>query len=526
LNMRSLKIYFVAVAGISLCLTGSSANAEDCASLAKLRLPSTQITVAQVVAAGDFDPPAAKRVSVTRPFCRVAVVSTPASDSRIEFEVWLPTTGWNGKFQGIGNGGFAGSISFYDLARAVDHGYAAASTNTGHYADGTDASWALNHPDKIVDFGYRAIHLTNVNGKAIIKAFYGSAPKRAFFSSCSNGGRQALMEAQRYPDDYDGIIAGAPANYWTHLLSNAAWDNQALLKDTTTYIPAAKLPAIENAALAACDAQDGVKDEVIEDPPHCRFDTSVLLCHGADTNTCITEPQLKVLNGLYAGGRTRAGEQVFPGYSPGGEADPAGWQPWITGPAPEKSLMYAFSTQFFKNMVYMDPAWDFHTFDMDRDTKAADEKMARDLNANDPDLSRFRTRGGKLILYHGWNDAAIAPTATITYYQRVVKKLGPAQTDGFVRLFMVPGLEHCTGGTGPDRFGQDTVASGDPEHSIASALEQWVEGGAAPNRIVAAKRELNGKVNRTRPICAYPAIAHYKGSGSTDTAENFTCSTR
>jgi Tannase and feruloyl esterase len=508
---------------MTVCLCAAQARAKDCASLAKLNLPGTEVTVAQVVPAGDFTPPGAKMMLVATAFCRIAAVSAPAPDSHIDFEVWLPTTGWNGKFQGIGNGGFAGNIEYRALGSAVSHGYAAAATNTGHYAEGTDASWALNHPDKITDFGHRAIHLTNLNAKAIIKAFYGSPPKRAYFSACSNGGRQALMEAQRYPEDYDGIIAGAPASYWTHLLSNAAWDAQALLKDSATYIPPAKLPAIQNAALAACDAQDGVKDGVIEDPPHCHFDTSVLLCHASETDACLTQPQLEVLNKLYSGAHTTAGEQVFPGYSPGGEAEPPGWQPWITGPAPAKSLMYAFATQFFKNMVFNDPAWDFHTFDIDRDTKTADKKRAQDLNANDPDLSSFQAHGGKLILYHGWSDAAIAPTATVNYYRAVMKKLGAAQTNEFVRLFMVPGLEHCTGGAGPDRFGQDGVASGDPQHNIGSALEQWVEGGPAPSQIIAAKREKDGSVTRTRPICAYPAIGHYKGSGSTDAAENFTC---
>jgi feruloyl esterase len=453
----------------------------------------------------------------------VVAVSTPTPDSQIDFEVWLPTTGWNGKLQGIGNGGFAGSIDFAALSRAVARGYAAASTNTGHYASGTDASWALNHPEKIVDFGHRAIHLTSINAKSIIKAFYGSAPKRAYFSSCSNGGRQGLMEAQRYPGDYDGIIAGAPASYWTHLLSNAGWDLQTTLKDAGSYIPPAKLPAIQNAALAACDANDGVKDGVIEDPSRCHFDTSVLRCRGPETDACLTAEQLDVLNKLYSGAHTSAGAQIFPGYSPGGEADPAGWRPWITGPAPEKSLLYAFATQFFKNMVYNNPDWDFHTYNSDRDTRAADEKRAGDLNANDPDLAHFKARGGKLILYHGWSDAAIAPTATVNYYQAVAKKFGQAQTEQFVRLFMVPGLQHCSGGAGPDYFGQDEAAYGDPQNNIGAALEQWVTGGPAPNQIIAAKRQSDGTVTRTRPLCAYPATAHYKGSGSTDQAANFTC---
>lgn len=520
--MRRLRIPIV-LATVAVSITAGQSGANDCASLAKLSLPNTHIQSAQVVTSGDFNLPNAKSIPVKTPFCRVAAIATPTPDSQIEFEVWLPVAGWNGKFQGIGNGGFAGSIEYAALGYAVNRGYATASTNTGHSAGGTDANWALNHPEKIVDFGYRAIHLTNVNAKAMIKAFYGSDPTRAYFSSCSNGGRQALMEAQRYPTDYDGIIAGAPANFWTHLLANGAWDDEALLKDGSSYIPSAKLPAIENAALAACDAQDGVKDGVIENPSRCRFNTNVLLCHGPETDSCLTHAQLGVLNRLYAGARTTSGEQIFPGYSPGGEAEPAGWKPWITGAAPEQSLMYAFSTQYFKNMVFNDPRWDFHKFDVDRDTKIADKKTAGILNANDPDLSRFKAHGGKLILYHGWSDAAIAPTATVHYYQQIIAKMGTAQTNEFVRLFMVPGLQHCSGGTGPDRFGQDQVATGDPQHDIGSALEQWVQGGPPPSQIIAAKIGNDGKLIRTRPICAYPAVARYKGSGSTEAAENFTC---
>jgi hypothetical protein len=507
---------------------GSAAfAAQSCASLAKLELPATSITRAESVPAGTFTPPAGKAIPDLPAFCRVAGVIKPSADSNIQFEVWMPAAGWNGKFQGVGNGGYAGAISYEQLGAVVAHGYATASTDTGHQAGGTDAAWALKHPEKIADFGYRAVHETAVKAKAIIRAFYGEGPQRSYFSSCSNGGRQALMEAQRYPEDYDGIIAGAPANYWTHLLANAAWDLLALLGDKDSYIPPKKLPAIEAAALAACDALDGVKDRVVEDPSRCHFDPGVLLCQGPETDSCLTSPQLTALKKLYAGGRTSRGAQVFPGYSPGGEAEPGGWAPWITGPAPEKSLMYAFGTQFFKNMVYDDPAWDYHTFDVDRDTKAADEKMARLLNATNPDLSRFRARGGKLILYHGWSDAAIAAENTIDYYESVVAKAGAKKAATFVRLFMVPGMQHCGGGPGPNSFGQFSVASGDPDHDIDAALERWVEQGIAPERIIAVKRknDLDPKsaVVRTRPLCAYPLTARYKGSGSTDDAANFVC---
>jgi feruloyl esterase len=407
----------------------------------------------------------------------------------------------------------------------VAHGYTTASTDTGHSGGATDAGWARAHPEKIVDFAYRAIHDMTVSAKTIIRAFYDQGPGHSYFSSCSNGGRQALMEAQRYPDDYDGIIAGAPANYWTHLLANAVWNLQALAGDG--YIPSKKLPAIQAAALAACDALDGVTDGVIEDPSRCHFDPAPLECQGAETDACLTAPQVTALKKLYAGGQLAGGKRLFPGYAPGSEAAPGGWALWITGPAPERSLMFAFGTQFFKNMMFGDPAWDYRTFDADRDTKAADEKMAPILNATNPDLSRFRARGGRLILYHGWSDAAIGPQNTIDYFESVTAKMGARQTRQFVRLFMVPGMQHCFGGAGPSSFGQLGATGGDADHDIDAALERWVEKNIAPEQIVAAKRKNDfdpkSDAVRTRPLCAYPAVARYKGSGSTDDAANFVC---
>ena len=406
---------------LAACLQVSSAAraAQTCESLAKLDLPATSITSAESVAAGSFTPPGGKAITYLPAFCRVTGAIKPSPDSNIQFEVWMPASNWNGKFQGAGNGGFAGYIGYDQLANAVRHNYTSAATDTGHRATpGVDAGWALDHPEKIADFGYRAIHETAVKAKAILHAFYGEAPKRSYFSSCSNGGRQALMEAQRYPEDYDGIIAGAPANYWTHLLANAAWDDLALLGDKDSFIPPKKLPAIQAAALAACDALDGVKDGVIEDPSRCHFDPGVLLCQAAEQDSCLTAPQVAALKKLYAGGRNSHG-QLFPGYAPGGEAESGGWAVWITGAVPERSLMYAFGTQFFKNMVFDNAAWDYHTFNADRDTKAADDKQSGNLNATDPDLGRFRERGGKLILYHGWSDASRRRTpSTITTASR------------------------------------------------------------------------------------------------------------
>ena len=477
--------------------------AATCESLSTLALPFTGITTAQTVATGSFTPPNGQPVTNLPSFCRVAGVMHPVEDSTITFEVWIPSAGWNGRFYGIGNGGYAGTIGYGALGAAVRRGYAAASTDTGHTAKSgaPDASWALGHPQKIIDFGYRAIHETAVKGKAIAAALYGSAVERAYFNSCSNGGRQALMEAQRYPEDYDGIVAGAPANFWTHLLTEAMWDVQALLGQPGSYIPASKMTAIENAVLAACDAADGVKDGVVDDPSQCHFDPSTLLCKGEDSDACLTTPQVATLRKLYDG----PGAKIFPGHAPGGESGPEGWPAWVTGAAPEKSLGFAFGTQFFKNMVYPDAAWDYHTFSLGRDVKKADERMARDLNATDADLKPFAHHGGKLILYHGWSDAAIPPYNTIDYYNRVAAKLKPKETESFVRLYMAPGMQHCDGGPGPNSF------------DMNQPLEKWVEQGVPPGPIIATRP------GRSRPLCPYPEVARWKGSGSTDEAANFSC---
>jgi hypothetical protein len=503
-----------------------AAKAASCESLSTLKLPNTTITSAQSVAAGGFEMPSPgferPPAKDTPAFCRVIAEIKPSKDSDIKLEVWMPATGWNGKYQGIGNGGFAGSISYAGLADALKAGYATASTDTGHTGAPTDARWALGHPDRIIDFGYRAIHEMTVKAKAIIRAFYGEDSKRSYFGSCSNGGRQALMEAQRFPDDYDGIIAGAPANFWTHLLTAGAWDLQATMSDPASYIPAAKIPALSAAVLKACDAQDGVSDGIVNDPRRCRFDPASMLCQEGENNSCLTAPEVTALNKLYAGPKSSKGERIFPGRVVGGEDGPGGWSLWITGAAPGTSLMYQFTTGFFSDMVFDDPKWDFKTFNFDNGVQTADEKQAKNLNATNPDLKAFRARGGKLIIYHGWSDAAISALSSIDYYNSVEAKMGARETAQFVRLFMVPGMQHCGGGPGANSFGQlgrGAAASSDPQRSVYSALEQWVEKGVAPDKIIGSGQA--GKM--TRPLCPFPQTAKYKGTGDTNDEANFVC---
>jgi feruloyl esterase len=504
-------------------LRSAVAATKTCESLAQLNLPNTKITAAQPVTAGEFTVPGRPAsIKGLPPFCRVAATLTPSADSDIKIEVWFPLTAWNGKYRGQGNGGFAGAISFETMASAIKLGYATAGTDTGH--GGNDAAWALGHREKVVDFGWRAIHEMTLTAKAIIQNFYGESPKRSYFSSCSDGGREALMEAQRFPADYDGIIAGAPANYWSRLLT-AGMVMQTVTLNGDDYIPASKLPAITYAVMNACDALDSVKDGLLTDPRQCPFDPAVLICKGADSDSCLTVAQARALKSIYAG-LYDGGRLYLPGYAPGSEE--SGWNSWITGPMPRRSIGFFFGSQFFANMVYEKADWDYLTFNFAEASKLAESKTAAALDATDPNLSAFMKRGGKLIMYHGWNDPAIPPLNTINYFESVLARMGKSDSGSFMRLFMVPGMGHCGGGPGPNAFGQGGPANpDDPEHNIYRALEQWVEQGVAPERLTATKynddRNPALGIKMTRPLCAYPGTAKYKGSGDPNDAINFVC---
>ncbi|HLW79873.1 MAG TPA: tannase/feruloyl esterase family alpha/beta hydrolase, partial [Terriglobia bacterium] len=520
---------------LSACAAATQAAQTPCESLAQAALPKAKITLAQSVAAGAFTLPAGQAFGPgpgptfkdVPAFCRVTVEATPTADSDIKIEVWLPATGWNGKFRGQGNGGFAGVIDYPGLAEAVKSGYASAGTDTGHAGSGVDATWALGHPEKVIDFGYRGVHEMTLKAKALIDAFYGSSAQRSYFAACSDGGREALMEAQRFPEDYDGILAGAPANYWTHLLTSAMADVKAATQDPASYIPASKMPALSAAVLAACDAGDGVTDGIVSDPMHCRFQPTTLLCHGAESDACLTPKQAATLMKLYEGPNDPHGHKVFPGYVPGGEDGPGGWGLWITGSAPDRSLLSFFGVGYFRNMVYEKADWDPKTFEIGPALDLADAKTGQALNSIEPNLAPFQSRGGKLIVYHGWADAAIAAPNSINYYNSVVAKMGPAATDSFARLFMAPGLQHCGGGPGPNSFGQfGASVPNDPDHSIYLALEQWVEKGRAPAKVIATKFVDDSPakgVKMTRPLCPYPEAAFYKGTGDVNDAANFVC---
>ncbi len=516
---------------------------QPCEHLTKLKLEQATITSSAVVPAGAFKFPAPTTIAAPSvdlgAYCRVEGVARPTSDSEIKFEVWMPVSGWNGKYLQVGNGGFAGHIPAVAMTSPLERGYATAGTDDGHTGpEKPDASWALGHPEKVVDFGYRAVHQTTLQAKTVIRAFYGKKPARAYFDGCSDGGREALMEAQRFPKDFDGIVVGAPANYWTHHFAGFIWDEKALLDDPASAIPVNKLPIVQRAALVACDTLDGAKDGLIEDPPRCQFDPATIQCQGASDVDCLSAPQVEALKKIYAGPRNpRTGEVVFPGYVPGDEAPLWNWPFWIIGlTSARDSAQALFGNAFFGEMVFENPKWDFHNFDFDKDVALADERMGPILNSNDPNLKPFKAHDGKLIQYHGWSDAAIAPQNSINYYERVAAAVGRGGQDSlatlgdFYRLFMAPGVGHCGGGSGPGDFGDLALGSRlqphDPDHDVLSALEQWVENGKAPEKIIATKYEGAGSkrnVVMTRPLCPYPQIAHYKGMGDTNDAANFAC---
>ena len=412
----------------------------------------------------------------------------------------------------------------------MEKGYATVATDAGHVGSPIDASWALGHPEKVVDFGHRGIHEMTRVAKLILAQFYGSAPRHSYFEGCSDGGREALMEAQRYPGDYDGILAGAPANNWTGLLSTAIVDTQALTATPASFIPQAKIPTIANAVLAACDELDGVRDGILNDPRQCHFDPASIQCNaGEDTDKCLTAPQVAVLKLIYVGLRDANGRSIFPGYLPGAEDGRNGWGSWITGPVPAKSAMAFFGIGYYSNMVYGQADWSYKSFTLADGLQMAKEKTAAALDAVNPDLTPFRSRGGKLILYHGWDDPAIPAVSTVNYYESVVAKMGHANSDSFVRLYMLPGVQHCGGGPGPDTFGQFAGwPLEDPQHNARIALENWVEKGKAPTTFIASKNAIEeqpSSTTMTRPLCPYPQSAKYKGSGDPNKAENFVCST-
>lgn len=484
-----------AASAIAIAQESSPAARMTCERAAALRLPDVKIDGATAVAASTTG-------AIRAAHCRVNGVI----GSEIRFSLLLPDT-WNRKFMMGGGGGYVGTVQNQAQA-SVNLGYATVGTDTGHQGGLTDASWALNNLERQVNFGYLGVHRTAEVAKAVVRAYYGANENRSYFSGCSNGGRQGLMEAQRFPDDFDGIVAGAPALDFVGIAAQFLKDTQALFPNANSTTPALSpetLKSVEAQIVEACDGVDGAKDGLIEDPRRCKVDVGAL--------KGLSDAQRTTLKKVYAETQGKDGA-IYPAQPFGGEGDVAGgWPTWITGigkPVTPQgpSLRYAFGTQFFKFMVFNNAAWDYVNYDISNARKDG-ALTATVMNATNPDLSAFKAKGHKLIMWHGWSDPALTALGSIKYYEQAQAR--DANLREYFRLFMMPGVLHCGGGPGPDTVDWTTT------------ITDWIEKGQAPDSVIARKTGVDGAVSRSRPLCVYPRHAEYKGSGSLDDAANFVC---
>ncbi len=445
------------------------------------------------------------------PFCRVAATLMPSPDSSIRIEVWMPVSGWNGKYEGTGNGGYAGRIQYHSLAAGLRLGYAVANTDMGTApSTGLDGDALIGHPEKWQDWGVRATHEMTLAAKQIIQAYYNREPRHSYFRSCSTGGEQGLMEAQRFPDDYDGIVAGAPANNRTRLHMEIFWNFAVSHKNPADNLPSAKLPMITQAVLHACSASKAVpSDNFLTDPSTCHWDPQALLCKAGDAGDCLTAEQVKTVRSIYQGPTNPATHvSIYPGVPRGSEF---GWGDFLQATTPPYDALFKW---------VFGPTWNWRTFDFNRDVASVDARLAPVLNATNPDLSVFKAHGHKLIVYHGWADWLVPPQESVNYYENVVDAQANAaeshhrdkneETQEFFRLFMVPGMSHCSGGPGLNTI--DAFPS----------LELWMEKGVEPKEII-AQRRTGSATEMTRPVCPYPQSARYIGTGDTNKAANFFC---
>ena len=487
---------------------GRATAAGSCVNLTQLSIPQTTITRAESVMAGAFVPEGVRGSAGGRgdsfagmpAFCRVTLTSKPSTDSDIRIEVWLPESGWNGRLQAVGDGGLAGFIPYSLMAPALAAGYVAAGTDTGHV--GGTAEFMPQHPEKLVDFAYRSTHQLAVAAKAVATAYYSQAPTWTYYNACSGGGRHALTSAQRYPSDFNGIVAGASTWDQARLDTGRIGINLTVNRTVGSRIPAAKYSMVHDAVLQACDGIDGVKDGVIEDPRACRFDYASLTCPGADRPSCLTAAQVasaKVLTTPFVD--PLSGTVLLSSHlRPGSELL------WATlgGPQPLTN-----SLERVRRFHLKDPSWEFRLDAIGSDLDRAVRGDGGLLASNSYDLKPFFSSGGKLLMWHGWSDPQVPAEHSILYYENVLRTVG-ADAQQSIALFMLPGVSHCGSGPGPDTF--DKMGS----------ITAWVEQGRKPDRIVAS-HVTAGQVDRTRPLCPFGTIAHYNGSGSTDDAANFSC---
>jgi hypothetical protein len=519
--------------GVMLCsliLIAGRAGAVECTDLKRVVSPNTQVTSA-APESGSFQTPKdglGNTTKVTLPFCRVTGVAHSVPGSDIHFEVWLPPADkWIGGMLTSGDLGHSGAPNYPSMNDGLERGFAAVGDDLGHQSNAFAMDWAVGHPTRLVDWGYRASHFTAVAAKAVIDAYYGHPARHAYFTGCSHGGGTALGEAQRYPADYDGIIAGDFGEDWTALSAAYVYEAQVALNDPASNLSSAKISLVQRAAVAACQGQDGVKDGIIGDPRECHFDPGVLQCKAGDAPDCLTGTQIDTVRKLYAGARNNAGRQIFPGLDPGSEFM---WGFLVAGPNP------FLGADFFKYAVYDGANIDWHKISLDHDVNYANARLGSIVNNESGYLGEFEARGGKLILYSGWADALINSRNAVNYYDRV-EAMQPTTASKFARLYMAPGMGHCSGGPGPNAFGgtrylnagQPNPPKLDPEHDLISAIVAWVEKGEAPGPIIATKFNDDDAAKRIamqRPLCPFPQIAKYGGTGDTNSAANFSCQKR
>lgn len=487
--------------------TSVGQNADTCARLRGTKVDGGRVEGAERFTKGELIVGGATiGAKAAVDLCRVRLTLRPVPGSEIKVEVWLPDH-WNGKLMGFGGGGFDGSLnkdSGSFLNQAAAQGYASVATDVGHTPAPTPGTWIHKQPEKVVDFGHRGTHLAAVVAKQVLSARYGMSAKRAYFQGCSNGGRDALMLVSRYPGDYDAVVAGAPAIRYVEVVTQLVTNSQTV---ATAPKMESKLGLVHGAIMKKCDALDGVEDGLLENPLRCNFDPAALQCTGTDAPSCLSASEVGAFRKIYTGPRPRIGQQLTSPPVLGSEGLPANWSAWVTGPVPRIA-----GEEFYRWMVYDDPAWSIRNFDFDRDYAAARTRIAPIINVENPDIRPFIRRGGKLIIYQGWDDPAITPGMTLDYYNAIRRKIGGKTTDRHVRLFMVPGMAHCGGGPGATSF------------DMQQELEQWDASGAAPTRIPAFRPDLTaGEQPLSRPLCAWPSTARYNGSGSIRDATNFSC---
>lgn len=479
----------------------------DCSDLRSFQINQGNINAIEWVAAGTFRPAGSSASVVNSPystlpeFCRISISLHPSDDSNIKLELWLPLTNWNGKYMAVGNGAFTGNIRYSSMHGPLRRGYAVSSTDTGH--SGNTASFAMGHPEKLKDFGWRSVHRMAEVSKQVIEAFYSTPANYSYWNGCSAGGRQAMVEAEKFPLDFDGIIAGAPGLDWTGRAAAALRVAQHLEANPQARLLKNDRQLLNDAVIAACDTNDGVRDGLISQPQQCNFEPATLLCANVNSSNCLIAEQVATVEILYSSPENPDTGRAITGLLPGSEL---GWTDlgWTASAR-------ATGLDQFRYIVYEDESWTIDQFDFDRDIALAESIDSNTLNALDPNLGVFISAGGKLIQYHGWIDPQISPNNATQYYERVVDYFGGRETihDNY-RLFMVPGMGHCRGGPGPDSF------------DIVSVLEKWVENDVAPDSII-AEHYSDGTVDRSRPLCPFPEVAVYSGSGNSDDARNFQC---